>query len=74
MSFIVAETVTPWPLTEAPEATEASFFPTDFGAPLEPVDAFYDRPLPTTPDGEPVAAEDWAVSLVLQSGSWNPFR
>ncbi|MDH3708082.1 MAG: penicillin-binding transpeptidase domain-containing protein, partial [Acidimicrobiia bacterium] len=64
---LAAEHVGPDPLIERAEAfgfnseppidlpaTEASFFPSDFGAPLEPVDAFYDRPLPTTPDGEPV--------------------
>jgi len=64
---LAAERVGPDPVVERAEAfgfndtppidlpaTEASFFPTDFGAPLEPVDTFYDRPLPTTPDGQPV--------------------
>ncbi|MGI9600350.1 MAG: peptidoglycan D,D-transpeptidase FtsI family protein [Acidimicrobiales bacterium] len=64
---LASEHVGPDPMIERAEAfgfnetppidlpgTEASFFPTDFGAPLQSVESFYGEPVPTTPEGEPV--------------------
>lgn len=68
---LAAERVGPDPMIERAEAfgfndeppidlpaTEASFFPTDFGAPLQSVETFFDRPAPTTPDGENAGPDD----------------